>query len=666
MRFATLWACLLAMLVCMAVIVLPIDSVVAAQDEPETPVPVMDASQVSALFEILDAWPSLGSDDVFGAWSNDTLWSACDGVSAYGILSCNASGFVTELLFTDGVNPCGPLPDAIAQLTALTTFSSYGPINGTLPASWSALTALSTLIISNSQLSGAIPSSWVNLHALSQLTLEWYLPSDSETDPVNLPPVDGIEYVDDPASANIVTWNAGALPLSSLTAINLVSLNLAGQPLPDEFFTSPTLTSLTLDGIAWDGSVPASLFTNNILYNFLLESLSFTPSINGNIPADWSHMTAMKSISITGAPWGGNFPTALPSSLQTLIILDAPNLAGTMPQALFDMGSMRSIIIANAPQLGGDLHSPRAPASSNFTTLYFSAVGFNGTLGAGILSLPKLTSLQIYNIQNWAPQTLPEATACRTTKLIISNAHIVGSIPASLANNCTSLNYFDLSSNAINGSIPEVWHNRLFNTLDLSHNTISGSLPAGLAAKLIAYGYFDVSDNQLTGTVDVGYVDKGYVSFNISYNQLDLCSNAANISENSDVLSGAAFCQINSQASDPCSCVDSWPDICLNSEACANSDNPTNPEDDPHVDTPITYAPDGSVVPSNDVEEGPSEPIESSSSPSSSQPSSSTSPVSQTSPNQHPAPTSDAKESRWSVTALLFAVIIALVAVASR
>lgn len=650
MRFATLWAAVLAVMVCMSGIVLQ-SSVALAFDEPDASVPSMNPAQVTALLDVLAAWPELGSEDVFGAWTEASLQSACDGTSVYGISACNASGFVTELLFTDGVNPSGPLPDAISQLTALTVFSSYGPVNGTLPASWSTLTDLSTLILSNSLLTGAIPPSWSNLQSLSQLTLEWLLPGEA-SNPDEDVPSDGVEYEDNVASTNIVQWNAGALPLNSLTVINFVNLNLGASPLPAELFTSPTLQTLTLDGVAWDGSVPTGLFSNTHLYSFILEALPFSATASSSFPSDWSSMTSMSAIRINSVSWLGDFPTSFASALSSLQLLDWPNLTGSLPQSLVDLPLLHLFVLSNIPQLGGNLPTPTNTSASALTTLYFDYVGFTGTIGGGLFSLPKLTTLYITNIQNWGAPTLPEAGNCRLNKVIMYNSRIAGSIPASIANNCTVLNYLDLNFNSLTGSIPELWRNRLFNTLNLAHNELTGTLPHSLATKLIAYGYFDVSDNQLNGIIDVAYVDKGYIAFNLSHNQFDLCSNAANISDNVDILSGAAFCQIDSQASNnPCDCVGAWPNNCLSSDACAAS----APSDSatPSDDEPVTFAPDGSVI------ESPSS-FSPSAAPSSQSPSHSSIPSATTPSLMAPTPTNTASSRSWSSGASIFVFAFAM------
>lgn len=357
-----------------------------------------DDGQVQVLLQLANSWPALQTRST-GAWTETNLKSACaSGSSAYGILSCNGTGFVKELGFEDTSITVGQLPDLVASLEALTSFSSFGPISGTLPFTWSALTQLQTLQLTGSHITGNIPPQWSSMTALETVVLSWASASGD-------------------ASSAALIWPEGVLPVSSsLSSLALMGYNFgANNPLPVEFFTSATLSSLSLRSIIFDGSVSAGLLNNTKLDSVEIiadqsvasSSPATSPSTVPFLPNDWSIMRALTSISFQNLPWLGNYPTALPPNLNSLTLVNLPLLTGSATIATVSYSSMQVIVLDNLPKVGGAIPCPAHPESSSLKKVSFNRVGFTGTLNASIFWCPELESLTITNMMKLTPQPLP-------------------------------------------------------------------------------------------------------------------------------------------------------------------------------------------------------------------------------------------------------------------
>ena len=351
-----------------------------------------DPSQVTVLLEIANSWPSLKTLST-GAWTESNLQSACSsGSVAYGIMSCNDTGFVKELLFGDMSTTTGTLPDAIGSLEALISFISNGPISGSLPSSLGSLTRLQTLQMANSQLTGNIPSSWSGLTSLETLVLNWASESGA-------------------ASSEALDWPVGTLPLSSsLNSLTIIGYNFgAGNALPTEFFASPILLSFSLRNIIYDGSLPSSMLNNTKLVDVEIigaSSLSSLTPIPPYLPNDWSSMSGLMSISFQNLPWMGNYPTSLPSKLTFFQLSNLPHVSGSAMAAVASHENLQTLILDSLPTVGGAVPCPLHPESSSLEAVLINDVGFTA-LNASIFSCTALETLSITSMQMLPTQPLP-------------------------------------------------------------------------------------------------------------------------------------------------------------------------------------------------------------------------------------------------------------------
>lgn len=165
----------------------------------------------------------------------------------------------------------GPLPAVWSKMTRLEWLSlslnASGPY-GTLPVSWSSLSALRGLSIANANLTGGLPSSWSALKGLRELKLQGIaftaLASNSTALPASWSMLDSLETIvfDDvrgltgPLPASWLTGfkNLTKLHLQAVPGLNVTSAAVAG--LLNASRTSHGLQSLALSGLNMSGTVP--------------------------------------------------------------------------------------------------------------------------------------------------------------------------------------------------------------------------------------------------------------------------------------------------------------------------------------------------------------------------------------------------------------------------
>lgn len=361
----------------------------------------MHPDQVAIMLEIANEWPELQNFSA-GAWNEANLVASCrTPQSAYGIVACNATGWITSLRLLDLVVPSGPLPDAVGDLEALTNLElfSFG-LNGTLPSRWSSLAQLSKLTIYAS-VSGPLPASWSSLTSLSELNLRWA--PTGETSTVETP------------------WIVNSLPKSQNLALTLSGYNFGmASPLPAELFETTSIISLTLSDVLFDGSVPQDLTYNSLLTSLTISATSsvaqLPPSATPMPSSEWANMTILGSLTLKNLPWSGTFPAVLPP-VSTLTLTNLPYLSGSLPHHLFDGFYLMNIYLDTLPNVTGGVS---ISTSSILTTLSLNNMGLNGTLNATLFSASALADLVITNMEHLPQHSLPESLTCpylQTVKL---------------------------------------------------------------------------------------------------------------------------------------------------------------------------------------------------------------------------------------------------------
>nr|GMD67629.1 receptor-like protein kinase 5 [Ipomoea batatas] len=165
--------------------------------------------------------------------------------------------------------------------------------------------------------------------------------------------------------------------------------------------------------------------------------------------------------------------------------------------------------------IGGSFPSTIICQLKNLTSINLSTNSFSGTIPASLSSCLNLETLSL-NTNSLTGKIPGELFSMKRLRWLSLRQNKLSEMPTSLVPN--SLEYLDLSSNQLNGSIPDDIGN-LYNllSLDLSMNSFSGSIPARLLG-LHQLIHLSLAFNSLTGEIP-GKLDL----FNL--NDLDLSHN---------------------------------------------------------------------------------------------------------------------------------------------
>lgn len=502
----------------------------------------MDDSQVQAL---LDAAMS-DMQTMASLWTRTNLVDACRTPnSPTGVLSCTDDGFPTVISVSASMANGAPTTDKpspqLSNLAELTSLSiTWGqPLSGPLPATWGVLTKLTSLTLApNFLVTGSMPDDWLGMTSLSSLTL---------------------------------FFAGGTTPISTPVWIpNLVSVYLKGAyfgpgtDLPDSWFSSTSLTSLILEDVRWSGNVPEVMASNNVIQHLSLAQDS--TGLNGakkDIPSDLSAMTSLQTFVMRFHPTQSAFPSSWPLSLVSLTLANLPYLIGTIPQSLFDLPSLHDITLRSLVTVNGPLPGPSIPSSSAMVEIQVSSVALTEPISNAWFFTPSLLSMIVEGMSNsMAPFELGpfppvDSGLCKLQLLSMGQIQLSGSLPAAFFSICPDLNYIDLSSNNLIGSIPTDWSkSNGVVQLILNNNRFTGSIPSGTKWKVSNELNFAVHVNSLTGSLPAGFMDNNWKFFDLESNEIDICSNL-------DTLPSSMQDCIVAQVSNAnwCPCFSNWTDV---------------------------------------------------------------------------------------------------------
>uniref|UniRef100_A0A1J3IQ72 Putative LRR receptor-like serine/threonine-protein kinase n=1 Tax=Noccaea caerulescens TaxID=107243 RepID=A0A1J3IQ72_NOCCA len=232
------------------------------------------------------------------------------------------------------------------------------------------------------------------------------------------------------------------------------------------FFVSSALNS--------DGLLLMS-FKSSVLVDPL--SMLKTWTYKHETPCSWRGVSCnndskVVTLSLPNYQLLGLIPSDL-GSLQTLQSLDLSNNSfnGPLPVSFFNATELRfldlssNMISGEVPAAIGDLH--------NLLTLNLSDNALAGKLPANLVSLRNLTVVSLVN------------------------NYFSGEIPGGWR----AVQFLDLSSNLINGSLPPDFGGANLRYLNVSFNQISGEIPQEIGADFPRNATVDLSFNNLTGPI---------------------------------------------------------------------------------------------------------------------------------------------------------------------
>ncbi|KAJ8486058.1 hypothetical protein OPV22_018543 [Ensete ventricosum] len=151
-------------------------------------------------------------------------------------------------------------------------------------------------------------------------------------------------------------------------------------------------------------------------------------------------------------------------------------LNGTLPPSLFNASELRLLSLANNA-ISGELPELDGRMSSSLQVLNLSDNALIGRLPANLSRLPNLTVVSL------------------------ANNYLYGQLAGG---GFERLQYLDLSSNLVNGSLPTDFGGPRLRYLNLSYNRLTGAIPLELGTTIPANATVDLSFNNLTGEIPQG------------------------------------------------------------------------------------------------------------------------------------------------------------------
>ncbi|KAF7815679.1 MDIS1-interacting receptor like kinase 2-like [Senna tora] len=293
--------------------------------------------------------------------------------------------------------------------------------------------------------------------------------------------------LDEASQATLSSWRNGTSPCTdnwkgitcnestmttSISMINLTSLELQGKLQSLSFSSFPNLKLLDI--------------SNNLFY--------------GNIPPQIGNLSSILTLDMSGNPLGGQIPSEI-GKLSTLELLHLGicNLTGSIPKEIGDLRNLKDLML-ETNFLSGVI--PREIGMlSNLVMLDLSENALlSGTIPSIIGNLSKLELLYLYNdsFVGVIPNELGNLLSLTVAQLFGNNFE--GPIPPSLGN-LTNLVDLKLSLNKLSGPIPSSLGNLInLDQLGLFHNNLSGPIPSSIGnlTKLTSLQLFE---NKFSGSL---------------------------------------------------------------------------------------------------------------------------------------------------------------------
>lgn len=170
----------------------------------------------------------------------------------------------------------------------------------------------------------------------------------------------------------------------------------------------------------------------------------------------------------------GSIPDLGNLSALSQIDMDGNKLSGKVPESLFNLPSLEFLLLLNNPELTGTIPEITSDASK-LERISFYGCNLSGKLPASLGRASGLTFLQFFDNS------------------------LTGSIPSSLTT-LPNLTLFSLRGNELTGSIPSFSGQATLETISLGENKLQGSLPAGLG-DLSGLTTLYLDNNALTGDI---------------------------------------------------------------------------------------------------------------------------------------------------------------------
>ncbi|XP_030939875.1 receptor-like protein 7 [Quercus lobata] len=424
----------------------------------------------------------------------------------------NSMANLTQLVHLDlsSNSFTGSILNSIANLPQFVHLDlSLNRFTGSMPNSMTNLTRLFVLCISSNSFTGSIPNFMANLTQL----VDFDMSSNSFIGPIpsfNMAKnLDMIDLSDNHLTGQFTFTHWKELP--SLVFLNLSNNKLSGQI--HEFSNSSfPVEWLDLSRNYLEGPIPTSIGKLQYLKILYLSSNNF----NGSFQLNVFQLTNLIELDLSDngllIEYNGTNSSLSPFSFIESLRLASLKLK-TFPSFLRNQTSLLYLDLSRN-QIHGEI--PNWIWELDLTHLNLSYNYLEGPL----LNLSSLgiIDLRSNQFQGQLPTPLP---SCSYLDLSWNNFSSV--IPAGFGNSLSYTKFLSLSSNKLNGHIPEAICNATsLKILNLSNNSLSGTIPHCLIAMSETLKVLNLRRNNLTGKIsDVFPSNCGLRTLSLNRNLLE-------------------------------------------------------------------------------------------------------------------------------------------------
>ncbi|KAJ8898965.1 hypothetical protein K2173_008466 [Erythroxylum novogranatense] len=367
-----------------------------------------------------------------------------------------------------GCNFSGPIPSSIAMLTQLVRLDFSGnAFNGEIPSSyWEGLLNLVNVDLRSNLFRGRIPSSLFAIPSLQEIRL-----SDNQFDG-GVPEIQNVS-------------------LSSLNTLDLRSNKLEG-PVPQSIFDIKGLSDLLLSSNKLNGTIKldqiwklGNLTVLDLSYNNLTVDAKSSNSTRPSSPQFSSLKLASCNLRV--------FPDLGNQSRMLYLDLSDNQINGSVPHWIWKIGNGFLNHLNLSKNLLTKLEQPYSFPSLSVLDLHLNQLH-------GKIPPPPPSAVYIDYSSNKFNSDIPqEVDLSAAVFFSASNNSLTGAVPKSICN-ATSLQALHLSSNKLNGTIPECLIETNLRVLNLGRNNFIGSIPNRFQDSC-GLRTLDLSGNRLVGTI---------------------------------------------------------------------------------------------------------------------------------------------------------------------
>ncbi|KAG5553483.1 hypothetical protein RHGRI_011381 [Rhododendron griersonianum] len=384
----------------------------------------------------------------------------------------------------------GPIPSSLGNLSNLVALYLYdNQLSGSIPEEIGNPSNLELVYMDKNRLTGPIPSTFGNLSRLTVLHL--FHNELSGSIPNEIGKLKGL------VSLSFHTNNlSGSIPpsLGNLTSLPLLHLyrNRLFGSIPKEFGNLKSIVDLEMSYNHLRGSIPASFGNlSELAQLFLGEN-----NLSGPIPQEFRNLKNLVNLQLEGNQFSGHLPDICQGGKLQNFSVYANQLTGHIPKSLKDCSSLVRVRL-EGNQLTGSL-SEDFRVYPHLYYLDLSRNKFYGEISENWSKCPKLQCLRIAG-NNIIGSIPPEfGDSAQLHRLDLSSNHLTGEIPRQLGK-LSSLWELYLNGNHLSGGIPgEIGSLNELEKLDLSKNMLSGPIAAGNLENCTKLNYLNLSHNHFS------------------------------------------------------------------------------------------------------------------------------------------------------------------------